>query len=89
MHIFLYLAIGFVLLYFVLLLRPTKAIGGRYGKFVGLCFILSALSMLVFIFLYKRSVWLVLIAVPLIYLAQIILQIISGAIVRRRIVGKD
>jgi hypothetical protein len=39
--------------------------------------------------LYKRSVWLVLIAVPLIYLAQIILQIISGAIVRRRIVGKD
>ena len=76
-QLFLFSGIGLAIVYFILLLMNKG--GWGFGAFFLYGYIFS---FVVFIYLSTRKILWAIIAIPLIYLAQIILQLISGAVIR-------
>lgn len=81
MEILLYISLFFLLLYIIFLLKP-EPLEGKTQLMVGLFYFIFCLLFLMVIYLYKSSIWLVLLAIPILFIAQYPMQIITGAIVR-------
>ena len=88
-NLFLFLGIGFGIAYVIFLLLPSIRQGKAAGvesmaerKAAAYCFYGALFSFLVFIYLSTRKILWVIIAIPLIYLVQTVLQLISGAVIR-------
>lgn len=88
-NVFLFLGIGCGVAYVIFLVRPSfreqkvapvESMAER--KAAAYCFYGALLSLLVFVYLSTRKVLWVILAVPLIYLVQIIIQIVAGAAIR-------
>ena len=81
-NLFLFLALGFGIVYLILLFMPSFVENMIARKIIGFCFMAASFSFLVYLYLSTRKILWVIIAVPLIFLGQIILQLISGAVIR-------
>jgi len=81
-QLFLFLGIGFGIVYLIILFMPSKVENMAYRKAIGYCGLSASLSFLIFIYLSTRKILWVIIAIPLIYLVQTVLQLISGAVIR-------
>jgi hypothetical protein len=81
MEILLYVSFGFLVLYVLLMMIPRHLyMWERY--LAGFFYYGFCISFLVVIYLWKRSVWICLIAIPILFIVQYPLQIIAGAVAR-------
>ena len=82
--LFLVLGIGFGIVYAVILFMPSSVENMKLRAAIGFCFYGALISFLVFIYLSTRKILWTILAIPLIYLIQFILQMMSGAAIRAK-----
>jgi len=74
-----YVSIGFLLLYIVIVMKPGLVVGG-YQILAGLSYFLFSITFIIFIYLYKSSIWLTLLAIPLLFVFMYVIQMILGSV---------
>jgi len=81
MEILFYVSLVFLSIYLFILLKPRELeTVEQYGT--GCFYYIFCVLFLIVIYLYKHSILIVLIAIPILFFAQYPIQIIAGAIVR-------
>ncbi len=81
MEILFYISIGFLLLNFIISLKPRLlTLTERY--IAGIFYFLFCITFLIVVYLYKHSIWFVLLAILLLIIFMYLIQIVTGAISR-------
>jgi len=81
MEILLYLCVGSFFIYLIILLQP-KILSHRDRRIAGVFFWIFCILFLIEVYHYKSSIWLVLLSIPLLFIFNIIVNILTGAIAR-------
>ena len=74
-----YVSIGFLLLYIFLVMKPGL-LGEGYRMFAGISYFLFCITFIIFIYLYKSSILLALLTIPLLFVFMYVIQMILGSI---------